>query len=63
MQEAGYNTYYTGKLMNGHSAKTYNDPFPAGFNQTNCKQASPLKGRLEAISSMLTHLAARLLQS
>ncbi|KAL6707458.1 hypothetical protein ACN47E_004028 [Coniothyrium glycines] len=31
-QEAGYNTYYTGKMMNGHSTKTYNDPYINGFN-------------------------------
>lgn len=37
LQEAGYNTYYTGKFMNDHSAVNYNDPFPGGFNQTNCK--------------------------
>ncbi|CAJ2505735.1 Uu.00g131290.m01.CDS01 [Anthostomella pinea] len=34
LQEAGYNTYYTGKLMNGHSMSTYNNPFPAGWNGT-----------------------------
>ena len=34
LQEAGYNTYYTGKLMNGHSIATYNDPFPKGWNGT-----------------------------
>ncbi|KAF2635653.1 Arylsulphatase [Massarina eburnea CBS 473.64] len=32
LQEAGYNTYYTGKLMNGHSTSTYNDPFVSGWN-------------------------------
>ncbi|BCS25319.1 sulfatase family protein [Aspergillus puulaauensis] len=32
MQNAGYNTYYTGKLMNSHSLETYNDPFIKGFN-------------------------------
>ena len=37
MQEAGYNTYYAGKLMNGHMTETYNDPYPGGLNQTNCK--------------------------
>ncbi|KAB8079676.1 alkaline-phosphatase-like protein [Aspergillus leporis] len=31
-QNAGYNTYYTGKLMNAHSLSTYNKPFPQGFN-------------------------------
>ncbi|KIV95821.1 hypothetical protein PV10_03427 [Exophiala mesophila] len=34
LQEAGYNTYYTGKLMNAHSLVTYNDPYPAGWNRT-----------------------------
>ncbi|KAJ6276583.1 alkaline-phosphatase-like protein [Bipolaris maydis] len=28
LQEAGYNTYYTGKLMNSHSVSNYNKPFP-----------------------------------
>ncbi|KAL4893623.1 alkaline-phosphatase-like protein [Aspergillus ambiguus] len=32
MQNAGYNTYYTGKLMNAHSVETYNTPFVKGFN-------------------------------
>ncbi|KAH8883341.1 arylsulfatase precursor [Thozetella sp. PMI_491] len=32
LQGAGYNTYYTGKLMNSHSTTTYNNPFPAGWN-------------------------------
>lgn len=32
MQEAGYNTFYTGKLFNAHSISTYNDPFVKGFN-------------------------------
>lgn len=32
MQNAGYNTYYTGKLMNSHSVESYNDPFVKGFN-------------------------------
>lgn len=26
MQDAGYNTYYSGKLFNGYGAKTYCDP-------------------------------------
>lgn len=37
MQEAGYNTYYAGKLMNGHMVETYNDPYPAAWNQTHCE--------------------------
>ena len=36
LQEAGYNTYYTGKLMNGHSTSTYNKPRAAGWNQSDC---------------------------
>lgn len=31
LQEAGYDTYYTGKLFNSHSLDTYNKPFPAGW--------------------------------
>ncbi|KAK8087251.1 arylsulfatase [Apiospora phragmitis] len=34
LQEAGYNTYYTGKLMNGFSTSTYNNPFPKGWTGT-----------------------------
>lgn len=35
LQNAGYNTFYTGKLMNGHSTETYNKPYAAGWNSTN----------------------------
>ena len=31
LQEAGYRTYYTGKLFNAHNLENYNDPFPAGW--------------------------------
>ncbi|KAI1358508.1 arylsulfatase-like protein [Xylaria arbuscula] len=31
LQDAGYNTYYTGKLFNAHSVSTYNSPFAAGW--------------------------------
>ncbi|KIW91278.1 uncharacterized protein Z519_08174 [Cladophialophora bantiana CBS 173.52] len=34
LQQAGYNTYYTGKLMNAHSTANWNNPFPAGWNGT-----------------------------
>ncbi|KAK7921382.1 hypothetical protein PG985_009404 [Apiospora marii] len=34
LQDAGYNTYYTGKLMNGFSTATYNNPFPNGWTGT-----------------------------
>ncbi|KAI0391452.1 arylsulfatase-like protein [Xylariaceae sp. FL0594] len=30
-QEAGYGTYYAGKLFNAHSVDTYNAPFAAGW--------------------------------
>ncbi|KAI9369166.1 Six-hairpin glycosidase-like protein [Aspergillus egyptiacus] len=32
LQDAGYNTYYVGKLFNSHSIDTYNDPYVKGFN-------------------------------
>ncbi|RYN53297.1 Arylsulfatase [Alternaria tenuissima] len=32
LQGAGYNTYYTGKLMNGHSITTYDAPRASGWN-------------------------------
>ncbi|KAL3471218.1 Six-hairpin glycosidase-like protein [Aspergillus californicus] len=32
LQNAGYNTYYVGKLFNSHSVETYNKPFVKGFN-------------------------------
>jgi N-acetylglucosamine-6-sulfatase len=32
LQNAGYNTYYTGKLWNHHSIDNYNEPFAGGFN-------------------------------
>ncbi|KAF2259254.1 Arylsulphatase [Lojkania enalia] len=34
LQENGYNTYYTGKLMNYHTVDNYNNPYPSGFNGT-----------------------------
>jgi arylsulfatase A-like enzyme len=32
LQDAGYNTYYTGKLFNAHTTDNYHSPFIAGFN-------------------------------
>lgn len=32
LQEAGYNTYYTGKLWNAHEVSNYNAPYAGGFN-------------------------------
>ncbi|KAJ7466911.1 putative arylsulfatase [Mycena latifolia] len=34
LQNAGYNTYYAGKLMNGHATINYNAPFVQGFNSS-----------------------------
>ncbi|KAI0009035.1 alkaline-phosphatase-like protein [Xylariaceae sp. FL0662B] len=31
LQQAGYNTYYTGKLFNAHTVENYNSPYPGGF--------------------------------
>lgn len=31
LQDAGYNTYYVGKLMNDHSILNYAFPFAAGY--------------------------------
>ncbi|PSN72114.1 Arylsulphatase [Corynespora cassiicola Philippines] len=31
LQEAGYNTYYTGKLFNAHTIENYHSPFVNGF--------------------------------
>ncbi|KAL4981031.1 alkaline-phosphatase-like protein [Aspergillus desertorum] len=32
MQEAGYDTYYVGKLWNSHTPENYNKPYAEGFN-------------------------------
>ncbi|UNI22456.1 hypothetical protein JDV02_008345 [Purpureocillium takamizusanense] len=34
LQAAGYNTYYTGKLMNGHTIRTYNKPVAKGWTRS-----------------------------
>ncbi|KAF3765633.1 hypothetical protein M406DRAFT_88476 [Cryphonectria parasitica EP155] len=34
LQEAGYNTYYTGKLFNSHTIANYDSPYPAGWTAT-----------------------------
>ncbi|OJJ50209.1 hypothetical protein ASPZODRAFT_139525 [Penicilliopsis zonata CBS 506.65] len=34
LQQAHYNTYYTGKLFNVHTVDNYDSPFPAGFTGT-----------------------------
>ena len=34
LQQAGYNTYYTGKLFNAHTVSNYDKPHVAGFNSS-----------------------------
>ncbi|KAI0020296.1 alkaline-phosphatase-like protein [Xylariomycetidae sp. FL0641] len=34
LQEAGYNTYYTGKLFNAHSVDNYHSPYAAGWSSS-----------------------------
>lgn len=34
LQNAGYNTYYTGKLFNAHTVSNYDSPYPAGFTES-----------------------------
>lgn len=34
LREAGYNTYYTGKLFNSHTVANYDSPYPAGWTAT-----------------------------
>lgn len=34
MQDAGYNTYYAGKLLNAHSLTNYDKPFVKGFTSS-----------------------------
>ena len=34
LQQAGYNTYYTGKLFNAHTVGNYDTPHVAGFNSS-----------------------------
>jgi len=34
LQEAGYNTFYTGKLFNAHTVDNYHSPYPAGWTSS-----------------------------
>lgn len=34
LQDAGYNTYYTGKLFNAHSVNNYGSPHAAGWTSS-----------------------------
>ena len=38
LQEAGYNTYYTGKLFNAHTVENYHSPYVKGFTGSVCVQ-------------------------
>lgn len=42
-QENAYNTYYVGKLMNNHSVMNYNNPYPKGFNSTDCTPSNLIR--------------------
>lgn len=35
LQEAGYATFYTGKIFNSHTINNYNSPFLAGWTSSN----------------------------
>lgn len=41
LQDAGYNTYYTGKLMNGISNSTWNAPYVKGWTGNVCECRRP----------------------
>ena len=49
LQEAGYDTYYTGKLMNGFSTSAYNKPYPKGWTGTDCEE--PMRGQNATVLS------------
>jgi N-acetylglucosamine-6-sulfatase len=34
LQDAGYSTYYTGKLFNAHTVENWNSPHPAGWTSS-----------------------------
>lgn len=40
LQQAGYNTYYTGKLFNVLTVDNYDDPVPGGFTGSVCQTLS-----------------------
>ena len=40
LQNAGYNTYYTGKLFNAHHVDNYDAPFVKGWNGSVSRTAS-----------------------
>lgn len=37
LQDAGYNTFYTGKMFNAHTVWNYDSPHLKGWNSSVCK--------------------------
>ncbi|KAJ3479508.1 hypothetical protein NLG97_g8300 [Lecanicillium saksenae] len=55
LQAAGYETYYTGKLMNQHGIRTYNNPYPKGWTRTDCKKPPcPFSSKLDQLAHSLS---------
>lgn len=77
LQEAGYNTYYTGKLFNSHTTSNYDSPYPAGWTSTDFlldpgtysylnpiyqrNTGAPVYHRNEHTSDLITEKSQRLL--
>jgi arylsulfatase A-like enzyme len=78
LQEAGYNTYYTGKLFNAHTIWNYDSPYPAAWTSTDflldpgtysylhpiyqANQDAPVHHRNEHTSDLITAKAQGLLR-
>ncbi|KAH8766170.1 alkaline-phosphatase-like protein [Diaporthe sp. PMI_573] len=78
LQEAGYNTYYTGKLFNAHTIWNYDSPCPAAWTSTDflldpgtysylhpiyqANQDAPVHHRNEHTSDLITAKAQGLLR-
>ncbi|POS70775.1 arylsulfatase [Diaporthe helianthi] len=78
LQEAGYNTYYTGKLFNAHTIWNYDSPYPAAWTSTDflldpgtysylhpiyqANQDAPVHHHDQHTSDLITEKAQRLLQ-
>lgn len=78
LQEAGYNTYYTGKLFNAHTIWNYDRPYPAAWTSTDflldpgtysylnpiyqANEDEPVHHQNEHTSDLITEKAQGLLQ-
>lgn len=78
LREAGYNTYYTGKLFNAHTIWNYDSPYPAAWTSTDflldpgtysylhpiyqANQDAPVHHHNEHTSDLITKKAQNLLQ-